>query len=159
LRALMGELERLANHVGDIGAVCNDAAFALMHAHCAMLRERVLRAADECFGHRLMRDLVVPGGVAVDLDATKARVLVGLVDDIAARFPALVDLYESTASLQDRTVGTGVLAPSLAEQFAAGGYVGRASGHDFDARRKPGYAPYDALDFDVPVRSDGDVNA
>src|SRR5690606_7084225 len=54
LRALMAEIERLANHLGDIGAICNDAAFALMHAHCGMLRERVLRAADACFGHRLM---------------------------------------------------------------------------------------------------------
>ena len=68
LRALMAELERLANHFGDIGAICNDAAFALMHAHCGVLRERVLRAADPCFGHRLMMDRVVPGGVAVDLD-------------------------------------------------------------------------------------------
>ena len=56
LRALMAELERLANHFGDIGAICNDASFALMHAHCGILRERVLRAADACFGHRLMMD-------------------------------------------------------------------------------------------------------
>src|SRR5262249_59796735 len=61
LRALMAELERLANHFGDIGAVCNHAAFALMHTHCGVRRERVLRAADLCFGHRLMRDVVVPG--------------------------------------------------------------------------------------------------
>src|SRR5262249_55592890 len=54
LRALMAELERLANHLGDIGAICNDAAFSLMHAHCAVLREHVLRAAATAFGHRLM---------------------------------------------------------------------------------------------------------
>ena len=64
LRALMAELERLANHFGDIGAICNDASFALMHAHCGILRERMLRAADACFGHRLMMDRIVPGGVA-----------------------------------------------------------------------------------------------
>src|SRR5882757_5815480 len=64
LRALMAELERLANHLGDIGAICNDASFALMHAHCGVLRERVLRTADTAFGHRLMRDRIVPGGVA-----------------------------------------------------------------------------------------------
>src|SRR5207302_10567619 len=63
LRALMAELERLANHFGDIGAICNDASFALMHAQCGILRERVLRTADGCFGHRLMMDRVVPGGV------------------------------------------------------------------------------------------------
>ena len=67
LRALMAELERLANHFGDIGAICNDASFSLMHAHCGILREQVLRAADACFGHRLMMDRVVPGGVAADL--------------------------------------------------------------------------------------------
>ena len=65
--ALMAELERIANHLGDIGAICNDAAFALMLAHCGMLRERVLRAPTACFGHRLMMDCIVPGGVAVDL--------------------------------------------------------------------------------------------
>jgi Ni,Fe-hydrogenase III large subunit len=63
LRALMAELERLANHLGDIGAICNDAAFALLHAHFGALRERTLRAADIAFGHRLMRDRIVPGGV------------------------------------------------------------------------------------------------
>ena len=52
----MAELERIANHLGDIGAICNDAAFALMHAHCGVLRERVLRTAERCFGHRLMMD-------------------------------------------------------------------------------------------------------
>src|SRR6202040_2209479 len=70
LRALMAELERLANHFGDIGAICNDASFSLMHAQCGILRERTLRAADHCFGHRLMMDCVVPGGLAADLAAS-----------------------------------------------------------------------------------------
>jgi Ni,Fe-hydrogenase III component G len=72
LRALQAELERLANHCGDIGAICNDAAFAMMHAQCGLLREQVLRAAEACFGHRLMMDRVVPGGVARDLRMTAA---------------------------------------------------------------------------------------
>jgi Ni,Fe-hydrogenase III large subunit len=73
LRALMAELERLANHFGDIGAICNDASFSLMHAHCGILRELVLRAAEICFGHRLMMDRVVPGGVATDLGSGGRR--------------------------------------------------------------------------------------
>ena len=80
LRALMAELERLANHFGDIGAICNDAAFAMMHAQCGHLREQVLRVADKCFGHRLMMDQVVPGGVKRDLqseDEKQVRSLVG----------------------------------------------------------------------------------
>ncbi len=159
LRALMAELERLANHLGDIGAICNDASFALMHAHCGVLRERVLRAADAAFGHRLMRDCVVPGGTAVDLPEAGDAGLNALVDEIARRFPPLVNLYDNQASLLDRTVGSGVLRPALARQFGAGGYVGRASGQNFDARRAIAYAPYDRLEFDVPVREDGDVNA
>lgn len=159
LRALMAELERLANHFGDIGAICNDASFTLLHSHCAALRERVLRAADAAFGHRLMRDVVVPGGVARDLDAAGGEAIAKTVAIARRRFPRLVDLYDGTASLQDRTIGTGILKPQHARRFGAGGFVGRASGRDFDARRRPGYSPYDALRFDVPVLEEGDVNA
>jgi Ni,Fe-hydrogenase III large subunit/Ni,Fe-hydrogenase III component G len=159
LRALMAELERLANHLGDVGAICNDAAFAIMLAHCSALRERVLREAAACFGHRLMMDRIVPGGVKADLDTAGGARIAALTGDIRRRFQPLVDLYDKTASLQDRTVGTGVLRPALAAQFGAGGYVGRASGRQCDARRWPGYAPYSELDFEVPVLEEGDVNA
>ena len=159
LRALMAELERLANHFGDIGAICNDAAFAMLHAQCGFLREQVLRVADRCFGHRLMMDRIVPGGVRCDLPADGVQVIAALIAQIRAHFPELIELYDNTASLQDRTVGTGTLTPTLARQFGAGGYVGRASGRMFDARRMPGYPPYDGLQFEVPVLEDGDVNA
>jgi len=159
LRALMIELERLANHLGDIGAICNDASFAIMLTHCGILRERVLRAADAAFGHRLMRDRVVPGGVAVDLSSTGIDAIRALLREIRARFPTLVQLYDRTTSLQDRTVATGHLSATLARQFGAGGFVGRASGRDVDVRRLPGPLPYDALDFQVVTRTDGDVNA
>jgi Ni,Fe-hydrogenase III large subunit len=159
LRALMAELERIANHLGDIGAVCNDASFALMHAHSAVLRERVLRQSHDCFGHRLMMDKVVPGGVATDLDRAGVdglRSLLGLIGDA---FPQLVELYDETASLQDRTVGTGTLSHALARQYGCGGHVGRASARSFDTRRDLAYPPYDGLRFDVPVFQEGDVNA
>ncbi|MFH1159020.1 MAG: NADH-quinone oxidoreductase subunit C [Pseudomonadota bacterium] len=159
LRALMAELERLSNHFGDIGAVCNDASFSLMHAHCCILREQILRTSRECFGHRLMMDCVVPGGVAADLSPGHVGRLCSLVEEIRNTFPALVRLYDNTASLQDRMVETGILKPELARQFSCGGYVGRASGRTFDARKKPGYAPYDGLDFEVPTLEEGDVNA
>ena len=159
LRALMAELERLANHFGDIGAICNDASFALMHARCGILREQVLRAADACFGHRLMMDRVVPGGVADDLRPGGANPLRDTLQHIRMRFPRLVELYDNTASLQDRTAATGIVGAGLARQFGAAGYVGRASGRGFDARKTPGYAPYDQLDFAIPVLTTGDVNA
>src|ERR1700733_2989385 len=159
LRALMAELERLANHFGDIGAICNDAAFALMHAQTGILRERCLRAAEVCFGHRLMMDVIVPGGVARDMAGDGPAQLRVLLVEFRKVFPRLIELYDNTASLQDRTVTTGIVKPAFARRFGAGGYVGRASGRSFDARRAPGYAPYDDLTFEVPVLDAGDVNA
>lgn len=155
----MAELERLANHFGDIGAVCNDASFSLMHAHCGILRERVLRVSDECFGNRLMMDCVVPGGVAADLGKDGGNAVRTLLAMVRKRFPELVELYDNTASLQNRTVTTGVLRPDLVRQYGAGGYVGRASGRPCDARKDPGYPPYTSLLFEVPARQEGDVDA
>ncbi len=159
LRALMAELERIANHFGDWGAVCNDAAFAVMHARCGIVRERALRAAAASFGHRLMMDRIVPGGVATDLAPGGAAAVAALAAEIRRQLPALIELYENTASLQDRTVGTGIVKPELVRRWGAGGFVGRASNRDFDARRDCAYAPYDRLEFAVPVLRDGDVHA
>jgi Ni,Fe-hydrogenase III large subunit len=159
LRALMAELERLANHFGDIGAICNDASFSLMHAQTGILRERVLRASEACFGHRLMMDAIVPGGLARDIGADGTAHLRVLLDEIRRRFPRLIELYDNTASLQDRTVSTGIVRPDYVRRFGAGGPIGRASGRAFDARRTIGYAPYRELQFDVPVLEAGDVNA
>src|SRR5206468_7756002 len=103
LRALMAELERIANHFGDFGAICNDASFSIMHAQCGILRELTLRAAQACFGHRLMMDVVVPGGVALDLSARAAASTLALLERTGRTFPKLIELYDNTASLQDRT--------------------------------------------------------
>ena len=157
LRAVMAELERLHNHLNDWGFVCNDAAFAWLHARAGVLREGVLRAAALAFGHRLMMDRVIPGGVAEDLRPGGDAAIRAALAAVAAELPQLTAVYESHASLQDRVVGTGVVGAGLVARFAAGGYVGRASGRAFDARAVPGYAPY--ADVAVPVLAAGDVDA
>src|SRR5262252_8005779 len=103
LRGIMAELERIANHVGDIGAICNDASLTLVHAYCGIFRERLLAACDTAFGHRLVMDQIVPGGVARDLDLDGIRAIVGAVEFVAAGFPEIIRLYDATPSLQDRT--------------------------------------------------------
>jgi Ni,Fe-hydrogenase III large subunit len=118
-----------------------------------------LRAAEACFGHRLMMDAIVPGGVARDIPSGGAALVQELLAEVRRAFPRLVELYDNTASLQDRTVTTGIVKPEYARQFGAGGYVGRASGRTFDARRSPGYPPYGDLTFEVPVLTAGDVDA
>jgi Ni,Fe-hydrogenase III large subunit len=104
-------------------------------------------------------DAIGAGGVTVDLADRCAVALRALLGEIRDVFPQLVELYDNTASLQDRTVGTGVLRPELARQFGAGGYIGRASGRAFDTRKTLPYPPYDTLDFGTPLLNDGDVNA
>jgi Ni,Fe-hydrogenase III large subunit len=119
----------------------------------------VLRAANAAFGHRLMRDLADPGGVATNLTREGIAAIRTMLGEIGLRLPMLIELYDNTASLQDRTVSTGWLDPALAQRFGAGGFVGRASGRNFDARRARAYPPYDRLSFEVPVLKAGDVDA
>jgi Ni,Fe-hydrogenase III large subunit len=159
LRAIMAELERIANHLGDVGAICNDAAFSMMHAECGILREETLRACAAAFGHRLMMDRIVPGGVATDLTPAGQEVLLALTQRLRRQFPELIELYDNTASLQDRTVGTGAVSVALAAEFAAPGYVGRASGRSFDARVSLPYPPYDTVPVEIGARTEGDVDA
>jgi Ni,Fe-hydrogenase III large subunit len=159
LRALMAECERIANHLFDIGAICNDAAFAIMLSHLGALRETVLRANAACFGHRLLMDQVIPGGIASDLPDDGPAILRHALHQVKKGFHRAMQLYDETPSLLDRTTGTGFLSGALAHRFAAGGFVGRASSRGQDARRNPGYPPYEDLTFTVPVMSDGDVHA
>ncbi len=156
----MAELERIANHIGDFGAICNDAvASASCSPTAPCCASRSCEPAAACFGHRLMMDRIVPGGVTVVIDPGQIAQLQALTKQLRAAMPHLIHLYDDTPSLQDRTVTTGILPPELASRFGAGGFVGRASGRDFDARRDLPYAPYDELSFEIPVRQDGDVNA
>ena len=159
LRALMAEMERVANHLGDIGAICNDASFVPIHARCGRSREDLLRAAEDAFGHRLMMDCIVSGGVKVNLTDAAANNIVSLVTTIKERLEQLVDGYHKNVSLKDRTVGIGKLSADLAHRYGAGGFIGRASSRCFDARRQLKYPPYDSLTVKVPVVSEGDVDA
>jgi Ni,Fe-hydrogenase III large subunit len=159
LRAVMAEIERVANHLGDIGGIINDAAFAVAPARFGFHREMLLRATAIAFGHRLMMDAVVPGGVAADIAPGGAEALRRALAGIVSELPSLARLPEDMASLADRLIGTGVVPQGLAQMYAAGGTVGRAAGRDFDARRWPGYAPYDTLGIAVPVLTEGDVDA
>ena len=159
LRAVMAELERIAHHVNDFGAICNDASVVAVHAHCTLLREQVLQACADAFGHRLMMDRIVPGGVSIDPEAAALDRLRSLLDHVETEFRQAVRVYDSSPSILDRTVTTGCVSKALVERFAAGGFVGRASGRAFDSRRDAAYAPYERLDFAVPLRDDGDVNA
>ncbi|MBS7788782.1 NADH-quinone oxidoreductase subunit C [Roseococcus sp. SDR] len=155
LRAAMLELERLHNHLNDLGFIANDAAFAVIHARCGWLREGLLRAQRDAFGHRLMMDRVLPGGVAQDVAPDGVAALLAALSAIEAELPAILALYEGHASLQDRVLGTGIMEPWLVAAFAPGGVVGRAAGRGFDARLLTGELAPEAL----VTQSGADVDA
>ncbi|TCH98003.1 hydrogenase expression protein HypE [Roseococcus sp. SYP-B2431] len=141
IRAAMLELERLHNHLNDLGFIANDAAFAVIHARMGLLREGLLRANAFAFGHRLMMDCVMPGGIAQDLTQDGIATLLGALATVAAELPVLLRHYEEHASLQDRVLGTGVMSAEIVAAFAPGGVVGRAAGRAFDARLLSGELP------------------
>jgi Ni,Fe-hydrogenase III large subunit len=159
LRALMCERERVANHLGDIGAILNDIAFTFGFYQFSRLREDCLRLSQQAFGHRLMMDRVVPGGVLRDPDG---RLLGRMLDEASVmrkQVARLMAIVTDLPSVKDRLVTTGVLDPAHARAFGCMGFVGRASNVDFDARRDAPYAPYDRLETKVPVYHYGDVAA
>ena len=159
LRALLAERERVANHLGDIGAICNDVAFAFALAQLGRLREVWQRRNHQCFGHRMLMDVVVPGGVRGDIGVGGQGNLRADHRSLREEVEVLFDLLEDNPSLMDRLVTTGRLDPETAGRMGAVGYVGRASGQAFDARRDSPYPPYDGLQVRVPVFSEGDVAA
>ncbi len=159
LRAVLCERERMANHIGDIGAICNDAAFAFMHAQMQRLREDMARLHRELFGHRLLFDQIVPGGVARDLPAADAARLKEQTRAIAAEVERLRAIYADHPSIQERVQGSGPVSPEQARDVGLLGYAGRASGVAVDERVEEAYAPYDTLEVRMPVFTAGDVAA
>jgi Ni,Fe-hydrogenase III large subunit len=159
LRAIMAELERMSHHVNDVGAICNDASVVVLHAQATLIRETILQAAQHCFGHRLMMDRIIPGGVATDLTPEGARHIEETLDRALTGLAHVARVYDQSPSLQDRTVSTGIVPATLAARFGAGGYVGRASGRAFDTRAHYPYAPYGDLPLTVASAIEGDVDA
>lgn len=151
LRGILLELERMYNHVTDLGAMGNDVAFGIAHAHTMRIREQLLRMNARITGHRLLRGGVVPGGAHVDW-LPEADTLVAVRDDIHQ----IVDIMLANATVVDRFVGTAVLSTDDATQIGTLGYVARASGLDIDARRDHPFADL-YRDLTVPVLRDGDV--
>ncbi len=159
LRALLLERERVANHLNDLGFLGNDAALAFGLAQFSRLRENWLRLAREAFGHRLMMDAVVPGGVARDVDDALRDRLRRQCDAIEAEVRTLEAIYESHAGLQDRFATAGIVTPALAQQLGVTGLAGRASGQAMDLRCEHPCPPYDRLQVQRAGHAHGDVAA
>lgn len=153
LRALLLELERLYNHVADIGALANDVGYGIVHAHAYRIRERLLRLNRRVTGHRLLRGAITPGGAHVRAlpDLAELTEIAGDVADIAR-------IALDNPTVVDRFTGTAILSTDAANELGTLGYVARGSGVGTDARRDHPFVDLsDALR--VVVEEAGDVRA
>lgn len=157
MRAILLELERMYNHVADIGAIATDVGFVIANAHASRLRENILGVTEDLTGSRLLRGVVCPGGIRRPFDRDRVSRALETLGRFERDFESLVDSIESSDSTRDRLERTGFLDPLKAQDLGIVGVAGRASGQDLDVRRDHPYAAYDSLRLDVPVYREGDV--
>jgi Ni,Fe-hydrogenase III large subunit/Ni,Fe-hydrogenase III component G len=159
LRALLLERERVANHLGDLAALGNDVALGMAFAQFMRLKEDWLRASHEAFGHRMMMDCVVPGGVSVDVSGGNLAKLLRQADAIEGETRAMQNIFDEHSGLQDRFLSAGRVPPDLARKLGLAGLAGRSSGQAFDLRVDFPADPYGELAVKKVVYTAGDVAA
>ncbi len=159
LRSIFLELERLHNHIGDVGSICHDTAYALAHAHCGRLKEQLMQLNDRLTGSRFLRGVNRVGGVAVNLSGLQLSQIEAELQTIEQEFAGIEKILFANASLTERLENTGVLSERLAWDHAVMGVVGRASGIDRDVRRDRPFAAYHECQPKVVVYRYGDVRA
>jgi Ni,Fe-hydrogenase III large subunit/Ni,Fe-hydrogenase III component G len=162
IRSIALELERLYNHVGDIGNVCAGAAFHYGTATGMRLKERLQQLNERLAGHRFLRGLVVPGGVRLELSGELLGDLTATLHDTLGGLDSLMGRIEANPSVVDRLDDTGVLPRQAALDLAVAGVAARASGVDRDARRDHPHGAFagpEPPDLRVVTVPDGDANA
>jgi Ni,Fe-hydrogenase III large subunit/Ni,Fe-hydrogenase III component G len=157
LRGIALELERVANHLGDLGYLGNDVALSFGFFQFWRLKETLLRMHREAFGHRYLMDFVVPGGVATDLD--KNTNLLKVIAYIKAEAEVLRGIYDEHAGAQDRFIMAGQVLPELAARLGLTGPAARASGQALDLRVDLPMPPYETLAVRKAGHKRGDVAA
>ena len=159
LRALALESERIANHLGDLGALGNDAGFAFGLAQFSRLKEQWLRRMEAAFGQRYLLDFIVPGGVSRDPSREHLTDLMACARTTAAEAAYIRTIYDEHSGVRDRFAGAGIVTKDLAKRLGLIGLAGRASGQDIDLRVDLPCAPYAQLEVSKCGREEGDVAA
>lgn len=159
LRALYLEVERIANHLGDLGALGNDAGFAFGLSQFSRLKEQLLRASHAALGERYLMSAVVPGGTRLDLTGPGAQRVAACVSKIAQEVLTLRTIYDEHEGVRDRFNGAGTVSANLATRLGLIGLAGRASAQAFDLRIDLPCEPYGELAPMKIGRRQGDVAA
>jgi Ni,Fe-hydrogenase III large subunit len=157
MRTILLELERIANHIADVGAIATDVGFVIANAHSGRVRELVLGLNETLSGSRVLRGMAAIGGVRRDWQAGQIDAIEKTLKVVEREFRDLVAIIQSSDSTRDRLEHTGVLRPEKALTLGIVGVAGRASGINRDIRRDHPYEAYSQLPFKVPVYQEGDV--
>ncbi len=159
LRTLLLELERLYNHVGDIGNLCAGAGFHAGTSRGAILKERLQRLNEELTGHRFLMGVVGVGGLRYDLDDSRLERAHRTLSVLREEFGAYVEMLLDARSFTHRLAGPGTL--DLATVFSLGGtgVSARAAGLATDYRVDHPHLAYPLLKPQRVVEQAGDVNA
>ena len=145
VRAIAAELERMANHIGDLGAMAGDVGFLPTSNYCGRIRGDVLNMTALICGNRFGRGLLTPGGIRFGLDAGRCRLLSERLDAVEKDLESAVPLMFGAPSVLARLEGTGPMTAELARQIGLVGVAARACGLPHDARTQ---LPYDLYRFD-----------
>jgi Ni,Fe-hydrogenase III large subunit/Ni,Fe-hydrogenase III component G len=157
MRTILLELERIANHIADVGAIATDVGFVIANAHAGRMRELVLGLNETLTGSRVLRAMVAVGGVRRDWQPDQVVDIEKTLKVLEREFHDLVAIIQSSDSTRDRLEHTGILRPEKALTLGIVGVAGRASGVDRDVRRDHPYEAYGQIPFKVPVYQEGDV--
>ncbi|MEX1173909.1 MAG: NADH-quinone oxidoreductase subunit C [Chloroflexota bacterium] len=158
-RIVLAELERVYNHVGDLGNICAGVGFQPGVARLGLLKEHLLRLSDGIVGHRYLMGVVGPGGLRLDLDPHGLAALGAELDPVSHGLAAAVRMVIRSDGVMSRLRGTGLVPTDLARALGATGVAARASGIRDDLRRDAPYGAYADLDVDPMVANAGDVAA
>lgn len=158
MRAVLLELERIYNHIADVGALAADTGFAVAQSHCLRLRESLFRLHKGIAGHRLLRGVVVPGGVALGRDLPAADLLPAL-RAIGNDLDEVVEICLDNTLVRDRLETTGRLPAEVARDFGVVGFIARACGRARDIRADLPSGAYGRLSVAPVVEKAGDVEA
>jgi Ni,Fe-hydrogenase III large subunit/Ni,Fe-hydrogenase III component G len=159
LRVVLLELERMYNHIADIGAIATDVAFTVPASVAQAQRERLVRLQERLFGTRLLRGTVALGGVKRDLSEHGRDELIAHLRKLEREFDDLITMLIDSGTFTDRVDTTGILKNQVARDLGVVGMAARASGIDGDLRRDHPHDAYAGLRFEVPVEEGGDVRA
>ncbi len=158
-RTILLELERLYNHIGDLGALINDTGYSFANSRLSVIKERLLELNKDLFDHRFLKGNIRFGGTRKILEANSLDILKDRLSNLNKDFHKIIKIVNANPGVIERLKNTGVLTQSTARRLSASGFIGRTSGIFLDSRRNYPFAAYSFIDFHIQGSKVGDVYA